>query len=457
MSFFNTVHSAIVKRLAGALLFGAAVLVQTFPAVSVSAEEIPQLIPEDAVCFNGHYYKIYQDLGAMKSTSWDTANNLCIARGGHLATITSEEENSLVYSLLQNEEFDNVLFGLYQSSGTWTWVNEEQSEFLFWAEGEPNDGKSKPHGMYSKAYPNGEWVDGKFLSDTSAYVCEWDSGVYLTEAVKTDTNGNLVLPDGMLEFGKSRYKIFDSGLTASQAETFCSAYGGHLVFIESEEEQNFLMEKLNESGQKTMYWIGARENGEWGWSSGGKTAPLEYTHWSRGEPQNSDGDSVYSVLNLKSKKFSSGGWVAESEVCAEYRESEYYPNCGFICEWEISCVSSAGEFLFHSAKDWEVIQKANCAEDGYQKLVCENCGQVIQESTIPKGEHDFELARMIELFDFNPIPGVKRYTCTICNEPKTDFDEFWLVMDAFFVGVIVIMIKAFLDAKRDYNERRHLR
>ena len=52
-------------------------------------------IPDDAVTLNGHYYMLYND-----ADTYDAAQQKCVERGGHLATITSAEENSFVYSFL---------------------------------------------------------------------------------------------------------------------------------------------------------------------------------------------------------------------------------------------------------------------------------------------------------------------------------------------------------------------
>ena len=58
---------------------------------------------------NGHCYEAVLAPGV----SWDQAQSACVVRGGHLATITSAEENAFVFSLVSgNPSFGTVPFKL---------------------------------------------------------------------------------------------------------------------------------------------------------------------------------------------------------------------------------------------------------------------------------------------------------------------------------------------------------
>lgn len=135
-------------------------------------------IPEDAAAFDGHYYKVYQQSG-----SWEDAVAFCESLGGHLATITSAEEDSFIYHWKESEGVANAYFGLYKSAydSTWHWVSEEPVEYLNWHSGEPSGGSEK-YGMYYSGFSsnknqwndgnwgNGTWYDG----NTITFICEWD-------------------------------------------------------------------------------------------------------------------------------------------------------------------------------------------------------------------------------------------------------------------------------------------
>jgi Lectin C-type domain len=108
--------------------------------------------PEGTVKWtNGHCYEAVLALGL----SWEQARDSCIARGGHLVTITSAEENEFVFSLVSSDSafwyldaFGNGLgpwLGGYQPDGieepdsAWQWVTNEPFVYTNWETGQPGD------------------------------------------------------------------------------------------------------------------------------------------------------------------------------------------------------------------------------------------------------------------------------------------------------------------------------
>jgi hypothetical protein len=100
---------------------------------------------------NGHCYEAVLEPGV----SWDQAQAQCVARGGHLATITSAEENAFVFSLVSGnpsfwflDSYGNGLgawLGGYQIAGSagpasgWRWVTNEPFDYTNWETGQPGD------------------------------------------------------------------------------------------------------------------------------------------------------------------------------------------------------------------------------------------------------------------------------------------------------------------------------
>ncbi|MCD7768858.1 MAG: leucine-rich repeat protein [Oscillospiraceae bacterium] len=125
-------------------------------------------IPEDAYTFNGHSYKIYAS-----ATSFDEAEAACEAMGGHLATVTSADEDTFLYAMAIEEGYKSVYFGLIKESDIWHWVTGEDFSYSNWASGEPNnEGTGEYIGMYYYKY-TGTWNDGTW-DDVTPYICEWD-------------------------------------------------------------------------------------------------------------------------------------------------------------------------------------------------------------------------------------------------------------------------------------------
>ncbi len=73
--------------------------------------------------------------------SWSQAEKFCEEVGGHLATISSIEEQKKVYEVSAGV---NCWLGGYYSGGKWKWVTGEPWTFTYWGEGEPNGGYDEP-------------------------------------------------------------------------------------------------------------------------------------------------------------------------------------------------------------------------------------------------------------------------------------------------------------------------
>src|ERR1035437_4592805 len=68
---------------------------------------------------NGHYYDV---LSAPAGITWDDASSGATALGGYLATITSDEENSFVFSLVNSPVYyiqGHTPGGLLRALGPW--------------------------------------------------------------------------------------------------------------------------------------------------------------------------------------------------------------------------------------------------------------------------------------------------------------------------------------------------
>ena len=120
---------------------------------------------------NGHWYKRFEG-----PLTWPAARDACIAAGGHLATISSSQEQWFVGQI--NAGTDSFLGG-YRVSGAcglagcgWAWVTGEPWDFASWLPGEPNNPVLEPYLHF--------WLNSAGWNDinpdfSSSYICEWDS------------------------------------------------------------------------------------------------------------------------------------------------------------------------------------------------------------------------------------------------------------------------------------------
>jgi len=129
-----------------------------------------------------------------------------------------------------------------------------------------------------------------------------------------------VVPKFAVAWNGHKYAAFRVPSRWSDAKKACDDVGGHLVIIETQEEQNALMEMMDRSGMgRDRFWIGATDEaqeGTWKWVDG---SPLAYTNWDVGEPSNAMGGQHYAEM-----AGGNGG---------QWRDLPQDQTRWFICEW----------------------------------------------------------------------------------------------------------------------------
>ena len=100
----------------------------------------------------------------------------------------------------------------------------------------------------------------------------------------------------MLTHGGRGYQFCLTGKTWQAAEAACVADGYHLVTIEDQAEQDFVFQSAN-GFSNNKFWIGLNDlatEGTFVWSGG---APVGYTNWQAGEPNNAGGGEDCAQIN----------------------------------------------------------------------------------------------------------------------------------------------------------------
>ena len=140
-------------------------------------QQTPSLqIPNDAIHYMGHYYKLFKNL----YDTWEEAEKYCESLGGHLATISSAQEDRFAYDNLVRNGAETAYIGFTDSNqeGVWEWVTGEPIVYTNWYPGEPNDSLGEDYASYYYKFTNGQWNDGNFGhgtdNDKQYFLCEWD-------------------------------------------------------------------------------------------------------------------------------------------------------------------------------------------------------------------------------------------------------------------------------------------
>lgn len=260
-----------------------------------------------------HQYKIFYD-----TLTWEEAKAACEAKGGHLATITSEEEQQKLN--LYNAGNHNLWIGGYKNAdGQWCWVNGEPWTYENWGDGEPNNSSNVVAGESCVAMWPEKWNDlaNSNKYEQSGYICEWEASDVAEETQVEGYTGHLyefyTLPESEWESGP---------ITWQQAERRCEWKGGHLAVIESSTENFLLYSAMKAKGYENAYFGFSDESseGNWKWVDGTSTA---YTNWHSGEPNNQNGNEHYAMFY---EKFQDGTWNDADGIIDA--------GCAYICEWD---------------------------------------------------------------------------------------------------------------------------
>ncbi len=150
-----------------------AVTSQTAPATSTPTSQ-------------AHHYEIY-----VENISWTGAKEKCEQMGGHLVTITSQEEMDTVVGLAEKADLTFVWLGGRTDGDEGHWITGEPFSYTAWYPGEPShydaDGIAETCIELWYVKSNGGWSwnderDNPFessygtetMADDMGYVCEWE-------------------------------------------------------------------------------------------------------------------------------------------------------------------------------------------------------------------------------------------------------------------------------------------
>ncbi len=258
--------------------------------------------PAAITTYNGHVYSLYEN-----KLYYEQAKTLCEQSGGHLAVISSEEENSIITSMLQSASDNEYWLGASDTKkeGTWEWVTGEKFKYQNWRNDEPNNADEVEH--YLTIYPEGEWNDARSMTTyCHGFIME-------IEALK---------PTAVEQFNGHSYQRYDIGINWAEANAYCKMIGGDLTTISSNLENAFVKD-LVASGEKTGYWIGlydAKKDGNYQWASGEKS---DYRNWEESQPDCARGEEYYIEI------YKDSGLFNDVPNYLDGRD-------GFICELNVS-------------------------------------------------------------------------------------------------------------------------
>lgn len=208
-------------------------------------------IPQKTAVWNNHLYALYDN-----KLEWTYANDLCKKIGGHLVTISSQEENDFIQSLTKYGTSGNYWLGYrakspYPSNEDFTYhsCTGEDISYTNWASGEPNySGEHFTKEGFAHIYSDsGKW------NDTANVTTASQMGFIL------EIEMDQVAPAAKSESAEKVFSRFDYPMTWTEAKVFCEAQGGRLAVVENDSDYQAMKnvtENLTE-GKSMWFFIGA--------------------------------------------------------------------------------------------------------------------------------------------------------------------------------------------------------
>ena len=262
--------------------------------------------------YEGHSYCIYHG----KNMSWLDTLEYCQKLGGTLVTVNTEEEQHFIEEIAtdylteypEEKAFcTNVNTGLYymKDESQWTWIeepyrftyDEEWCAYTNWDDIQPDNftgndwyGALRTQTVeYDTWTANfGKWDDFSGDAEENVYfLCEWSYDI------NTQTSELLALRDmqSSAVFDGHSYQLINSPGNWYIMDAYCKACGGHLVSINSKEEQLFLEGYLTEQAKKnpelkyavTGAYHPINDDSVWTWTDGSE---FTYAKWYGNMPDN---------------------------------------------------------------------------------------------------------------------------------------------------------------------------
>ena len=124
----------------------------------------------DILEYNGHKYEIVKPI-IKKEVTWYTAEQICEKWNGHLATVTSNDEQEVLQNYIAEkygeDAMKNYWIGGYRDTeiDEWKWITGEKWNYTNWASNEPNN-----YSGYIESYAH---LIGKYYS-SSKTVGKWN-------------------------------------------------------------------------------------------------------------------------------------------------------------------------------------------------------------------------------------------------------------------------------------------
>ncbi|MBQ7639327.1 MAG: hypothetical protein IJS90_10545 [Clostridia bacterium] len=442
--------------------------VKTYTCINCGAtreEDVDKLeLPNDPVSVNSvtdgnHTYILYA-----ANTSWTDAKSWCEANNGHLVTITSSAEQAVVSELIGNNKESSFWLGAEKTAGAFSWVTGESWSYTNWAEGEPNnDGTGENY--LGTAYHSYEWNDTSvssylirgfvFETENNHTTHTWNEGEIIQKATCTTPGTKLFTCTGCGVTKTESYTVGNNSGTWSAWSEDAPPAGAYMT--ESKQQYSFSdKETISSSSSSmsgwTLYDSAVTSWGSWSnWQNSAVTAtatrqvetryvePTYKTVWHYSRSIEGKWSGAYSSYSLTY-------WPTVQYITLDYQLSRKpaYDTDGYLCYGSYKYQDYSNS-LWWNERSERVVDQPGYTQYRYRDgtstyyfyrwtefsdwtdtVYTASENRQVNTRTVyrymldaPITDHTWDSGEIIKLPTCSEN-GIKKFTCTVCEETKTE-------------------------------------
>ena len=361
---------------------------------------------------------------------------ICDVFGGYLATVSDNEEQAFLQTLVAKSEKVSWLGGSdAQEEGNWKWITGEPFTFINWKSGEPNNnGNSENYlGMYlsNNSYKWNDFSDSN--STVGGFICEWDSAEDFNciTPIISDTDSNCV--NSLLSIGNNAFdgctslmdvyypstdEVWTAVSIGTNNEPLTNAtfhfqhvhtYGEPIVQTPTCTERGFTSIRCSDCGyshKKDYVAAYGHAFDEW-------TMTKDPTCAQEGEEQRACtrcGETQTRVVAKLNHVYETA--VTEPTCTERGYTTLICSRCGY--SYQTDYVAALG----HAYGEWATTTEPTCTEEGEEQRTCSRCGET-QTRVVAKLNHVYETAVTEPTCTER---GYTTFTCSRCGYSyQTDY------------------------------------
>lgn len=220
-------------------------------------------------------------------------------------------------------------------------------------------------------------------SEESSITEAEESSSSTEKATEQTEEENSLIPDDATWLNGNAYYAYTDALSWEDAESYCNDLGGHLISINSADEQSLALELAQSTG-KDNAWTGGYLSADdvWTWTDG---SSFSYTNWDASQPDCYDGTEFYIRFSSRDISYTETNWIAYegkwNDTAMEGDSDAPLSSFCFICEWQNGTVDEEANSEVDTHEDNE-----SDASTAFDDLFGEDDGLILS----PDGEWSYE-------------------------------------------------------------------